>query len=246
MTIGKVYLVGAGPGDPGLLTIKAKGILELSDVVIYDALVSDAILVSINPLAEKINVGKRRGNHSLLQSEITDLLIAKAKEHAIVTRLKGGDPFVFGRGGEEMADLVAAGVSVDVVPGVTAGIAVPAYAGIPVTHRDYGSSVVFVTGHEAAGKYRPKVNWRSLAQAAETMVIYMGIYNLPFIVAELLTAGLEGDTPIALIRNGTRPDQAELISTLAEVVAQAQAIEFAPPAIAIVGRVVDFKHDCMC
>jgi uroporphyrin-III C-methyltransferase len=243
LILGKVYLVGAGPGDPGLMTIKGKSILELSDVVIYDALISDAILASINPHAEKINAGKRRGNHSLLQPEITELLIAKAKEHAIVTRLKGGDPFVFGRGGEEMAALVAAGVEVEVVPGITSGIAVPAYAGIPVTHRDYGSSVVFVTGHEAAGKYRPKIEWRSLAHAAETIVIYMGIYNLPFIVSELLAAELSPDTPIALIRYGTRPEQSELIGTLGDIVSQAQAVEFAPPAIAIVGKVVNFKRD---
>lgn len=158
--LGKVYLVGAGPGDPGLMTLKGKGLLECADVVIYDALVSPAILEMINPQAEKINAGKRRGHHSLMQEETTQLMIEKAQEHAIVVRLKGGDAFVFGRGGEEMEELLQAGVSVEVVPGITSGIAAPAYAGIPLTHRLYSSSVTFVTGHEAAGKYRPTVNWR--------------------------------------------------------------------------------------
>ena len=150
--VGKVYLVGAGPGDPGLMTLKGKGLLQCADVVIYDALVSDPILATINPEAEKIHAGKRRGGHSLLQSETTRLLIEKAQTQAIVVRLKGGDPFVFGRGGEEMEDLIAAGIPVEVVPGVTSGIAAPAYAGIPLTHRHYSSSVTFVTGHESCGK----------------------------------------------------------------------------------------------
>ncbi|HEY9826000.1 MAG TPA: uroporphyrinogen-III C-methyltransferase, partial [Stenomitos sp.] len=156
---GKVYLVGAGPGDPGLITLKAKALLEHADVVVYDALVSEPILAMIPPHVERIHAGKRRGNHSLGQSEITALLIEKAKEHAVVVRLKGGDPFVFGRGGEEMVDLIQADVAVEVVPGITAGVAAPAYAGIPITHRHYGSSVTFVTGHEHAGKYQPQVNW---------------------------------------------------------------------------------------
>lgn len=150
--LGKVYLVGAGPGDPGLFTLKGKALLECADVVVYDALVSPAILGMINPQAEKIDAGKRRGRHSLVQDETTQLLISKAQTEAVVVRLKGGDPFVFGRGGEEMEDLVKAGVPVEVVPGVTSGIAVPAYAGIPLTHRAYSSSVTFVTGHEASWK----------------------------------------------------------------------------------------------
>lgn len=145
--LGKVYLIGAGPGDPGLMTLKGKGLLECADVVIYDALVSLAILAMINPEAEKIDAGKRRGRHSIMQDETTHLLIAKAQESAIVVRLKGGDPFIFGRGGEEMEELVQAGIPVEVVPGITSGIAAPAYAGIPLTHRLYSSSVTFVTGH---------------------------------------------------------------------------------------------------
>lgn len=240
--LGKVYLVGAGPGDPGLLTVKAKTLLECADVVVYDALVSEAILATIHPQADRIDAGKRRGCHSKIQDETTQLLIEAARSAAIVVRLKGGDPFVFGRGGEEMADLVAAGVPVEVVPGVTAGIAAPAYAGIPLTHRDYSSSVAFVTGHEMAGKYRPQVDWQAIAQGSETIVIYMGIHNLPQIVPQLLAAGLDSTTPIALIRWGTRPDQEELIADLATVVDRVAAVGFSAPAIAIVGHVVEFRN----
>src|ERR687886_1696421 len=236
--LGKVYLVGAGPGDPGLMTLKGKGLLECADVVIYDALVSPQILGMINPQAEKIDAGKRMGRHSRLQEETTQLLIEKAQTHAVVVRLKGGDPFVFGRGGEEMQDLVHAGVSVEVVPGVTSGIAAPAYAGIPLTHRDYSSSVTFVTGHEAAGKYRPKVNWSAIAHGSETVVIYMGVHNLPYIIAELSKAGLSEQTPVALIRWGTRPDQEELFGTLGTIVAQVERSQFEAPAIAVIGDVV--------
>lgn len=238
---GKVYLVGAGPGDPGLFTLKGKTLLEHANVVLYDALVSPQILAMINPLAEKINAGKRRGNHSLLQEETTQLLIEKAQTHAIVVRLKGGDPFVFGRGGEEMVELAKAGVSVEVVPGVTSGIAAPAYAGIPLTHRLYSSAVTFVTGHEAVGKYKPKVNWSAIAHSSETIVIYMGLHNLSHIIAELHSAGLSLETPVALIRWGTRPEQEELVGTLATIVTQVEAAKFEAPAIAIIGHVVKFR-----
>ena len=237
--VGKVYLVGAGPGDPGLLTVKGKTLLEHANVVIYDALVSPEILTTINPQAEKIDAGKRRGRHSLPQTQTTELLRVKAETNAIVVRLKGGDPFVFGRGGEEMADLVKAGVEVEVVPGITSGIAAPAYAGIPVTHRKYNSSVTFVTGHEATEKYRPEVNWQAIAQGSETIVIYMGVHNLPRIIPQLLAGGMTLDTPIALIRWGTRPDQTELIGTLSTIVEQIAITEFQAPAIAVIGRVVN-------
>ena len=236
--MGKVYLIGAGPGDPGLMTIKGKTLLECADVVIYDALVSEPILAMINPQAEKINAGKRMGRHSLLQEETTQLLITKAEDHAIVVRLKGGDPFIFGRGGEEMAELVAAGIDVEVVPGITAGIAAAAYAGIPLTHRLYSSSVTFVTGHEAAGKYRPAVNWQAIAQGSETIVIYMGIHNLSYIVEQLSLAGLNAETPIALVRWGTRPEQEELIGKLGTIIQQVEETEFSAPAIAVIGAVV--------
>lgn len=240
--VGKVYLVGAGPGDPGLLTLKGKVLLEQADVVIYDALVSPPILAMINPNAEKINAGKRRGRHSLPQGETTQLLIEKAQTHAIVVRLKGGDPFVFGRGGEEMADLVQAGVPVEVVPGVTSGIAAPAYAGIPLTHRNYSSSVTFVTGHETTGKYRPKVNWQAIAQGSETIVIYMGVHNLNNIIRELTKAGCSLDTPIALIQWGTRREQKELIGTFRTILDQIEATGFEAPAIAVIGNVVNLHQ----
>lgn len=237
--LGKVYLLGAGPGDPGLMTLKGKVLLEHADAVIYDALISPLILATINPQAEKIDAGKRRGNHTFLQSEITELLIEKARTNAVVVRLKAGDPFIFGRGGEEMEDLIKAGVSVEIIPGITSGIAAPAYAGIPLTHRNYSSSVTFVTGHEAAGKYRPKVNWQAIAQGSETIVIYMGIHNLANIVAELISGGLNPDTPIALVRWGTTPAQEELIGTLATIVGQVEETGFEAPAIAVIGKVVN-------
>jgi uroporphyrin-III C-methyltransferase len=237
--LGKVYLVGAGPGDPGLMTLKGKGLLECADVVVHDALVSPFILAMINPQAERIDAGKRMGRHSRLQDDTTQLLVDKAQTHAVVVRLKGGDPFVFGRGGEEMEDLVRAGVPVEVVPGVTSGIAAPAYAGIPLTHRAYSSSVTFVTGHESAGKYRPQVNWGAIAHGSETIVIYMGVHNLPYIIAQLCDAGLSGETPVAVIRWGTRPDQEELIATLGTIVEQVEATQFSAPAIVVIGNVVN-------
>ncbi len=240
--IGKVYLVGAGPGDPGLLTIKGKTLLECADVVVYDALVSPPILQMISPHAERIHAGKRRGRHSLLQEETTRLLIELAQQHGVVVRLKGGDPYVFGRGGEEAEDLVKAGIPVEVVPGITSGIAAPAYAGIPLTHRSHSSSVTFVTGHEMAGKYRPDVNWGAIAQGSETIVIYMGVHNLPYITRELQTAGLAPETPMALVRWGTRPDQQELVGTLGTMVRQVEETGFEAPAIAVIGSVVNLRQ----
>ncbi|MBS0016260.1 MAG: uroporphyrinogen-III C-methyltransferase [Arthrospira sp. SH-MAG29] len=236
--IGKVYLVGAGPGDPGLLTLKGKVLIESADVVIYDALVSEEILAMINPNAEKIHAGKRRGRHSLPQEETTQLMIEQAQTHGVVVRLKGGDPFVFGRGGEEMEALIGAGVPVEVVPGVTSGIAAPAYAGIPLTHRNYSSSVTFVTGHEAAGKYRPEVNWEAIAKGSETIVIYMGVQNLGNIIEALVAGGLSMETPIALIRWGTCPHQEELRGTLNTIIEQVENTGFEAPAIAVIGEVV--------
>lgn len=237
--MGKVYLVGAGPGDPGLITLKGKGLLGCADVVIYDALVSPAILAMINPQAEQINAGKRMGRHSLFQEETTQLLKEKAQNYTIVVRLKGGDPFIFGRGGEEMVELVQAGIDVEVVPGITSGIAAAAYAGIPLTHRLYSSSVTFVTGHEAVGKYKPQVNWPAIAQGSETIVIYMGMHNLPYIVEHLYLAGLSLETPICLVRWGTRPEQEELIGQLGTIVAKVEETGFSAPAIAVIGSVVN-------
>lgn len=238
---GKVYLVGAGPGDPGLMTVKAKTLIECADVVVFDALVSQPILNWINPSAERIHAGKRRGRHSMSQAQITQVLLQKACEQAVVVRLKGGDPFVFGRGGEEMADLMAAGVPVEVVPGITAGIAAPAYAGIPVTHRGYSSSVTFVTGHESTGKYRPDVNWNAIAQSSETIVVYMGVHNLPNIIQALTKAGLPKSTAVALVRWGTRPEQEQLIGTLGNIIDQLTKTGFEAPAIAVIGKVVELQ-----
>lgn len=240
--LGKVYLVGAGPGDPGLFTLKGKALLEHADVVLYDALVSPEIVAMIGPQAERIYAGKRRGRHSLPQAQTTQLLIEKARSHAVVVRLKGGDPFVFGRGGEEAADLLEAGIAVEIVPGITSGIAAPAYAGIPVTHRGYSSSVTFVTGHEQTHKYRPQVNWQAIAQASETIVIYMGVHNLAHILDALQQAGRGPETPIALVRWGTRPEQEELVGTLATILTQMEAKAFEAPAIAVIGTVVDLHQ----
>ena len=240
--LGKVYLVGAGPGDPGLMTLKGKTLLEHADVVVYDALVSPPILDMIGDNAIKIDAGKRRGRHSKLQAETTQILIEKAQHYPVVVRLKGGDPFVFGRGGEEMEDLIKAGVPVEVVPGITAGVAVPAYAGIPITHRGYSSSVTFVTGHEAVGKYRPEINWEAIAQGSQTIVIYMGVHNLSNIITQLQLGGLTPQTPIALVRWGTRPDQEQLIGTLSTIIEQVEREQFQAPAIAIIGNVVNLRE----
>ena len=239
--MGKVYLLGAGPGDPGLMTLKGKALLEHADAVVYDALVSSEILAMIAPSARRFHAGKRRGRHSLPQASTTQLLEDLAQQYAVVVRLKGGDPFVFGRGGEELEDLVRAGIDVEVIPGITAGIAAPAYANIPVTHRRYSSSVAFVTGHESVGKYRPSVNWRAIAQGAETIVVYMGVHNLPHITNELM-ANLSAETPIALIRWGTRPDQEVLVATLSTVVQHVEAAGFEAPAVAVIGNVVHFRQ----
>ncbi len=242
-TPGTIYLLGAGPGDPGLLTLKGKQLLETADCVIYDALVSPPILAMINPTAEKIHAGKRKGQHSLKQEDTTQLLIQKAHQHQHIVRLKGGDPFIFGRGGEELQDLTQAGIPVQIIPGITSGIAAPAYAGIPLTHRNYSSSVTFVTGHESSEKYRPAINWTAIAQSAETIVIYMGIHNLPHILPQLQSAGLPPTTPIALIRWGTTPDQTQLIGTLSTILHQIESTGFTAPAIVVIGTIVNFPQD---
>ncbi|MGD1901179.1 MAG: uroporphyrinogen-III C-methyltransferase [Geitlerinemataceae cyanobacterium] len=240
--LGKVYLVGAGPGDPGLLTLKGRDLLEAADAVVYDALVSEPILEMANPAARKIDAGKRSGRHSLPQAETTRLLIELAWQAKTIVRLKGGDPFVFGRGGEEMEDLIAAGVPVEVVPGITSGIAAPACAGIPLTHRDHSSSAIFVTGHEKSGKYRPGVDWQAIAKAGETIVIYMGVQTLPQVIPQLIEAGKDPKTPIALVRWGTRPDSETLVATLETVVDRVRESGFSAPAIATIGSVVDLHR----
>jgi len=237
---GKVYLVGAGPGDPGLLTLKGRDCLARADVVVYDRLVSPSILKFAPAGAELVYAGKSPEGHTLTQEEINALLVARARAGATVVRLKGGDPFVFGRGGEEAEALAAAGVPFEVVPGVTAAVAVPAYAGIPVTHRQYTSSLAIVTGHEADGDAPPALRWEALAHAAGTLVFLMGTRNLPEIVARLTAAGLPAETPVAVIRWGTLPRQRTVTGTLGDIAERAKGV--ANPAVVVVGRVVELRE----
>ncbi|NJK60912.1 MAG: uroporphyrinogen-III C-methyltransferase [Oscillatoriales cyanobacterium SM2_1_8] len=237
MANGTVYLVGAGPGDPDLLTLRGKARLEVAEAVVYDALIHPEVLRWVPPHAERICVGKRRGHHSWVQADITQLLIQKARQYRHVVRLKGGDPFLFGRGGEEMGDLQAAGVAVEVVPGITAGLAVPAAFGLPITHRGHSSSVVLVTGHEAAGQYPPRICWEAIARSADTIVIYMGLHHLPQIVPQLLAGGRPPSTPITLLSAGLGPPRQHW-STLGTVLAELAATPFEPPAIVTIGAVV--------
>lgn len=235
---GQVYLVGAGPGDPELLTVKAHRLLSSCDALVYDSLVPQALLDLVPEGCECRFVGKRRGHHSVPQPKINAVLLELAERHQRVVRLKGGDPFLFGRGGEEAAHLVSQGVPVEVVPGVTAGIAAPAYAGIPVTHRRAGSSVTFVTGHEEIDKGRPGVDWRGLARSSDGLVIYMGLHNLRRIGEELMAGGLEPSTPAAAIQQGTVQGQRILLASLGELADQVEAAALASPAIIVIGAVV--------
>jgi len=238
-TPGTVYLVGAGPGDPDLLTVKAQRLLRQCDALVYDALVPRQVLELVPEAAERHFVGKRRGHHSVPQPSTNAVLVQLAGRCRCVVRLKGGDPFLFGRGGEEAAHLARHGVPVEVVPGVTAGIAAPAYAGIPVTHRRAGSSVTFVTGHEEIDKGRPGVDWRGLARCSDGLVIYMGLHNLAHICAELIAGGLDGATPAAVVQQGTVLGQRQLVAPLAELAARALADGFASPSIVVIGEVVN-------
>ncbi len=243
---GTVYLVGAGPGDPELLTVKAQRLLRSCDALVYDSLVPEEVLDLVPESCERRFVGKRRGHHSVPQPSTNAVLVEMAQKHATVVRLKGGDPFLFGRGGEEAAYLAERKIPVQVVPGVTAGIAAPAYAGIPVTHRRAGSSVTFVTGHEEIDKRRPSVNWRSLAAASDGLVIYMGLHNLPRIAEELMAGGLGPQTPVAVIQQGTVAGQRCLKSTLSDVAVQTRAQEFKSPSIVVVGEVINQQVEaCM-
>jgi len=237
-TVGTVYLVGAGPGDPDLLTVKAHRLLQGCDAVVYDSLVPREVLDLVPEGSERHFVGKRRGHHSVPQPSTNAVLVALAQRHRCVVRLKGGDPFLFGRGGEEAAHLVSHGVFVQVVPGITSGIAAPAYAGIPVTHRRAGSSVTFVTGHEEIDKVRPSVNWQALALASDGLVIYMGLHNLPRIAAELIQGGRPAETPVAVIQQGTVSGQRCLKATLATVADRTRDEALASPSIVVVGDVV--------
>lgn len=233
---GIVYLVGAGPGDPGLITLRGLEVLQQAEVVVYDRLVNRSLLALASPEAEWINVGKRPDHHPIPQSEINALLIQYAAAGKRVVRLKGGDPFVFGRGGEEAQALVTAGYRFEIIPGVTSAIAGPAYAGIPVTHRDMACSAALVTGHRADCDAE---DWRRMAQAADTLVFLMGVKNLSRIVDQLIEGGRPPETPVALIEQATSPYQKTVTGTLADIVARAHEIH--PPALIVVGEVVRLR-----
>jgi uroporphyrinogen III methyltransferase / synthase len=242
MDSGKVYLVGAGPGDPGLLTVRGREVLARAEVLVYDRLVSPEIVALAPPSAEQVYVGKAPGRHTLRQPEINALLVDRARAGKQVVRLKGGDPFVFGRGGEEAEALAAAGLSFEVVPGISAALAVPAYAGIPVTHRAVASSFAVATGQEGDARGTQPLAYDRLAGAADTLVFLMGVERLPAIVEGLLAGGRDPATPVAVIAAGTLPDQRTLIATLADVVAQVEAAGLRPPAVTIVGDVVGLRE----
>ncbi len=239
---GTVYLIGAGPGDPGLLTLKARDILSSADCIVYDALANAGFLDFARPDAEKIYVGKIADQHALPQYKINALLIEKAKEGKNVARLKGGDPYIFGRGGEEAQELLQAGIRFVEVPGISSTIAAPAYAGIPLTHRDFASSVTIVTGHENPEKEKSALDWPALARSASTLVFVMGMKNLPNIVRNLLDAGMDPATPAALVYRGTTPSQRSLVSTLANLPDDAKKQAFTNPSVIIVGAVCTL-HD---
>ena len=239
--VGRVYLVGAGPGDPQLLTLRGKRCLEQADVVVYDYLANPVLLEHAPERAERIYVGRRDRGAYQDQHEINHLLIGKAREGNVVVRLKGGDPFVFGRGGEEAEAVAEAGIPFEVVPGVTSAVAVPAYAGIPVTHRTLASTVAFVTGHEDPTKGTSRMEWPRLASADGTLVFLMGMKNLPAIVERLTKEGKSLETPVALIRWGTRSHQRTVVGTLHDIVEKAEQAHMEPPTIIVVGQVVGLR-----
>jgi len=237
-----VYLVGAGPGDPGLITCRGMAILRAADSIVYDRLVSPELLLQARADARLHYVGKAAANHALTQPEINQLLVDEAKADLSVCRLKGGDPFLFGRGGEEADYLIDNGLDFEVVPGVTSAIAVPAYAGIPVTDRRAASTVAIATGHEDAEKSERHVDWRSLSRAADTVVVLMGVRNLREISQEFIAAGRDAGTPAAVVRWGTTGKQQTIVSTLADVADEVERRQFAPPAILVVGQVVGLSR----
>lgn len=240
-----VHLVGSGPGDARLITVKGRELLERADIVIYDYLANPELLAHVPDGATMFYVGKKGYTRHVTQDEIDELLVTQALENpeACIVRLKGGDPFVFGRGGEEALALAAAGVDVEVVPGITAGVAAPAYAGIPVTHRGIACSVAFVTGRETPDKVGSDIDWDHLATGVDTICFYMGIRTLPTITSKLMGAGRAPETPVALVRWGSLPRQETLVSTLADVVADVERVGFEAPAIIVVGEVVSLREE---
>lgn len=237
---GEVYLVGAGPGDPELLTLKALRFMQQADVVIYDRLVSDPIMELCRRDAEKIYVGKARSNHAVPQEGINALLVKYAQEGKRVCRLKGGDPFIFGRGGEEIEELFAAGVAFQVVPGITAASGCSAYAGIPLTHRNYAQSVRFLTGHLKEGS--PELPWSELVYENQTLVLYMGLVGLEKICQKLIAHGQRPDMPVALVSKGTTPEQKVVVGTLADIASKVTEHQIQAPTLTIIGEVVKLRE----
>ena len=239
---GKVYLVGAGPGDPGLITLRGKYLLQRAEVVVYDYLANKKLLNYVPDTAEFIYAGKKGGGlHAFTQEGINQLLVDHASNGKRVVRLKGGDPFIFGRGAEEIEDLVKEGIDFEVVPGVTSATAAATYAGIPITHRDYTASVAFVTGHEAPGKKESNIAWDKLATGAGTIVVYMGIKNLPIITKKLMDNGRAPDTPVAVVRWASTPKQRSVVGTLETITEVVREADIKPPALVIVGEVVKLR-----
>ncbi|WP_141434058.1 uroporphyrinogen-III C-methyltransferase [Bacillus sp. 03113] len=242
MTKGKVYLVGAGPGDPKLITVYGAECIQKADVILYDRLVNEQLLQYAKKDAELIFCGKLPGKHELIQEQIHELLVNKAMEGKIVTRLKGGDPCVFGRVGEEAEVLAANDIKYEIIPGITSGIAAPAYAGIPVTHRDYASSFAIVTGHGRADKQADHLNWSALAQGIDTIAFYMGVGNLPNICKKLMEHGKRPDTPVAVIQWGTTEKQRTVTGILTTIENEVERAQIKHPAIILVGDVIQIRE----
>jgi uroporphyrin-III C-methyltransferase/precorrin-2 dehydrogenase/sirohydrochlorin ferrochelatase len=235
--VGEVYLVGAGPGDPELLTFRAMRLLQMADVVVYDRLVAPQILDVARRDADMIYVGKQRSKHTLTQENINQLLVRLAKEGKRVVRLKGGDPFIFGRGGEEISTLMENGITFQVVPGITAASGCATYSGIPLTHRDYAQSVVFVTGH--LKDHTVDLNWKALAHSDQTIVFYMGLHGVGVLSRELIAHGLPATTPVALVQQGTTQNHRVVVTSLDEIEVTVKEKQVQPPTIIIVGNVVE-------
>lgn len=242
MTKGKVYLVGAGPGDPKLITVYGMECIQKADVILYDRLVNEQLLSYAKPDAELIFVGKLPGKHEVIQDKIHELMVEYALAGKVVTRLKGGDPCIFGRVGEEAEMLVEQGISYEIIPGITSGIAAPAYAGIPVTHRDFASTFAVVTGHSRADKNEEDINWTALATGIDTIAFYMGIGNLHYICEQLIAHGKKKETPAAIIQWGTTERQRTITGTLATIEEVAAAAGIKHPAIVLVGEVVSLRE----